>query len=104
MITQRIYFVSRNKLKVEEIAPLWESSGLRIEHVSHHLIELQTQKFEDIVRDKARKAFAAVRQPVLVDHSGLALDALNGFPGGLTQSFWDAAGYRTCDLVRALGD
>ncbi|MCP5473458.1 MAG: non-canonical purine NTP pyrophosphatase [Rhodanobacteraceae bacterium] len=101
---RKVYFVSRNKYKIQEIQPFFEDYDVRLENYELAISELQTLDFRQIVTDKVRKAFAAVRLPVMVDHSGLALDALKGFPGGLTQSFWDAASARFCELVNTLGD
>ena len=44
---------------------------------------------EALVRDKAVKAFAKVKRPIFVDHTGLQFDFLGGFPGGLTEIFWN---------------
>lgn len=100
----RLFLVTSNPFKRDEIEPLCSPLGFTLEHYSHKIEELQSVNADDIVRDKARKAFDVVRQPVLVDHSGLALNALSGFPGGLTQIFWDILQGRICDLVSALGD
>jgi XTP/dITP diphosphohydrolase len=35
------------------------------------------------------KAFDKIRRPVFVDHTGLHLEILGGFPGGLTDIFWE---------------
>ena len=38
---------------------------------------------------------------MFVEHTGLFIEALNGFPGGLTQLFWDTVG---AERVAALFD
>jgi XTP/dITP diphosphohydrolase len=38
---------------------------------------------------KAAKAFHKIGHPLFVEQTGLFIDKLNGFPGGLTQVFWD---------------
>jgi XTP/dITP diphosphohydrolase len=43
----------------------------------------------ELVKDKVLKAFSEIRHPVFVDHTGLYLNLLNGFPGGLTEIFWN---------------
>jgi XTP/dITP diphosphohydrolase len=44
---------------------------------------------EALVFDKTVKAFARVRRPIFVDHTGLHFDLLDGFPGGLTEIFFN---------------
>jgi XTP/dITP diphosphohydrolase len=44
---------------------------------------------EVLVSDKVIKAYDKIRRPVCVDHTGLHLDVLNGFPAGLTEIFWN---------------
>lgn len=51
--------------------------------------EIQTEDIQDIVRDKVLKAFNIIGRPVFIEHTGLYIDSLQGFPGGLTQVFWD---------------
>jgi len=35
------------------------------------------------------KAFNQIGRPVFIEHTGLYIESLQGFPGGLTQVFWD---------------
>jgi XTP/dITP diphosphohydrolase len=56
-------------------------------HLKIH--EIQTEDIQDIVRDKVLKAFNAIGRPVFIEHTGLYIKSLQGFPGGLTQVFWD---------------
>jgi XTP/dITP diphosphohydrolase len=45
-----------------------------------------------LLRDKLLKAFQVIRRPLIVDHTGLSFDLLNGFPSGLTSVFYDKLG------------
>lgn len=42
-----------------------------------------------LVKDKAVKAFSKIKRPIFVDHTGLQFELLGGFPGGLTEIFWN---------------
>ena len=58
--------------------------------------ELRTEDLRLLVSDKLLRAFKMIGKPVFVEHTGLFIRSLNGFPGGLTQTFWDklqAAGF-----------
>jgi XTP/dITP diphosphohydrolase len=85
----KLLFVSRNAHKHAETARVLEPSGIAVEASHLAIEELQTVDTESLVRDKATRAFKELGRPLFVEHSGLCLDALNGFPGGLTQIFWD---------------
>jgi len=83
----QIRFVTNNDHKLKEVQSLLNEvtvipAKLKIE-------EIQTDNVEKLVKDKLLKAFRKVGRPVFVEHTGLYIDSLNGFPGGLTQEFWD---------------
>lgn len=100
-----ICLVTKNSYKIQEFRTLFLATPLRAVELSFDIREIQTEDIETIIRDKVIKAFSFARRPVIVDHSGLSLVALGGFPRGLTQLFWDTVrGDRICDIVKALGD
>jgi XTP/dITP diphosphohydrolase len=85
----KIRFISANELKIEEASTILAPSGIEVVAVAMKIEELQTEDVQSLVRDKALKAFAAVGKPLFVEHTGLEIASLNGFPSGLTQIFWD---------------
>lgn len=85
-----IYIVSKNPHKQTELRKYLE----RLTHISvkehaKEINEIQTFNVDELIKDKLIKAFQFVKAPVIVEHTGLFLDELDGFPGGLTQPFWD---------------
>lgn len=90
MDKKKLYFVSKNKFKHAEASQIFEPLGVSIEADHTEINELQTIDTELLVRDKAARAFKQLGRPLFVEHTGLYLDLLNGFPGGLTQIFWDS--------------
>ena len=89
MSVLELRFVTRNEFKIAEAMAILAGTGVAIIPFQRAIAELQTDDTEALVRHKALEAFDLVRQPVLVEHTGLYLNHLNGFPGGLTQVFWD---------------
>jgi XTP/dITP diphosphohydrolase len=85
----KIRFVSRNMHKIAEVQQLLRGAGVEIIAAKHSISEIQTEDVNLLVRDKILKAFAIVGRPVFVEHTGLYIEDLNHFPGGLTQIFWD---------------
>ena len=64
-------------------------ANVEIIAANYKIEELQTENVENLVTDKLLKAFKIIRRPVFVEHTGLYIESINGFPGGLTQIFWD---------------
>lgn len=85
----KLLFVSKNKYKQIEVARFLGGLNIEAEANDLEIQELQTIDTESLVKDKATRAFSILGRPLFVEHTGLYLDALNGFPGGLTQIFWD---------------
>lgn len=84
-----IRFVTKNPLKAKEVEAILGDVGVSIVEVQLKIHEIQTENIHDIVRDKVLKAFNMIGRPVLIEHTGLYINSLQGFPGGLTQVFWD---------------
>ncbi len=85
----KIRFITKNDHKVNEINEILSGSGVEVIAAKHAIDEIQTEDVNILVRDKLLKAFKIVGRPVFVEHTGLYIENLNDFPGGLTQIFWD---------------
>lgn len=85
-----LYFVSKNQHKQAEAQSILQPAGIEVLADHSEINELQTIDTDALVRDKALKAFKMIGRPLFVEHTGLYLDMLGGFPGGLTQIFWDS--------------
>lgn len=84
-----IRFVSKNPHKTKEIEKIFEDTSITVVQAPLKIHEIQTENIQDIVRDKVLKAFQMIGRPVFIEHTGLYIESLGGFPGGLTQVFWD---------------
>lgn len=84
-----IRFVSGNKFKIEETFKILEADNIKIIPFDIKIEELQTLDVNNLVKDKLLKAFKIIGKPLFVEHTGLYINYLNNFPGGLTQIFWD---------------
>jgi XTP/dITP diphosphohydrolase len=85
----KIIFVSKNPHKVAEINELLKDTPIQAEQLDINIEELQTEDDKKLVSDKLLQAFKKCGRPVFVEHTSLHINYLNGFPGGLTQIFWD---------------
>jgi XTP/dITP diphosphohydrolase len=73
-----------NPAKYAPFAPDLERMRLALAPPSEHLPEIQSLNFIETLTAKARAAAAMFGRPVLVDDTGLRLEAYPAFPGPLT--------------------
>ena len=84
-----LVFVTSNSGKAREASHFL---GRPVEACPLELAEVQSLSFEEVVRTKAVDAASRLGCPVLVDDSGLAFPAWNGFPGPFTRYALEATG------------
>ncbi|MCY9529334.1 hypothetical protein M5X04_08315 [Paenibacillus alvei] len=100
-----IRFISGNNYKINEAKLILKDSGINVIPYNVKIEELQTNETEKLIRDKVLKAFSLIGRPLFVEHTGLYIKYLNGFPGGLTQIFWDALeADKFSELFRGIGN
>jgi XTP/dITP diphosphohydrolase len=97
----KVYFVTVNPFKADEVRTYFAGSGFDLEIVSHAIQEILHIDLTVIVRDKVLKAYRDLRLPCVVEHGGLQIDALKGLPGGLSKVVWDTVGDQLCSFLRA---
>lgn len=98
-MTVELLFISGNVDKTLEVKEILAPFEVSISAVAMTIAEIQTEDLQELVRNKALQAFERVGRPLLVEHTGLYLNHLNGLPGGLTAIFWDRLkADRFCEL------
>lgn len=75
-----LQFVTSNQSKIKEAENILK---LKVNKVDIDIKEIQAIEVEEIVKDKANRAYNIVRKPVLVEDTGLYIESWNGFPGAL---------------------
>lgn len=86
----KIYFISNNDKKIEEVKKILSVKDFEIEGYSIKINEIQSENEELIVRDKVIKAFKKIKRPLFVEQTGLYIEDFGNLPGGLTQIVWDS--------------
>ena len=101
----KIRFASINPQKILEVCEILQPSGIEVKPFPIRIEELRTEDLHQLVSDKLLVAFKMIGKPVFVEHTGLFINSLNGFPGGLTQIFWDRLqAERFSELIGRLDD
>jgi XTP/dITP diphosphohydrolase len=88
-VIDRISLITGNEGKAREYATLL---GIEVSAVKEDLIEIQSLDVVDVVTRKVQDAWSKVHSPVLVDDTGLTLNAWNGLPGALVAWFLNSVG------------
>lgn len=81
-LIRKLYFVTTNRNKFREVQEILKPFGIRITHKNQDLLEIQSRNIDLVAQVKARDAYSRfMMNPVLVDDSGVFIDAFSGFPG-----------------------
>lgn len=77
----RIHFVTGNREKFAEAEAILARYGLAVHRLKSPKVEIQSSSLREIALRAALQITEAKKQPVLVEDTGLFIEALKGFPG-----------------------
>lgn len=77
-------FATGNHQKLKEFE---EILGIKLNHSDLDLEEIQSVDVEEVAIHKARQAYGLLKEPVIVEDTGLCFEELNGLPGALVKFF-----------------
>jgi len=77
----RLYFATGNREKLVEVQAILASYGLTVHMLKARKIEIQSSSLKEIALGAALQIAEANKAPVLVEDTGLFIEALKGFPG-----------------------
>lgn len=80
-----VNFITTNKNKCDILDGHLASYGLKVRQVALSINEIQADDISDIAIAKAMSAYEILKEPVVVNDSGLRINALKGFPGQYTK-------------------
>jgi XTP/dITP diphosphohydrolase len=86
---KKITVVTGNSNKAREIEAI---TGISVNQVDLDIKEIQSLSVGEVAREKALAAHRALGVPVVVDDTGMSIEALGGLPGALVAWFLDAIG------------
>ena len=77
---KELVFITSNQNKLREVEQIL---GMKLRHKDLDISEIQDIEVRKVIEEKAKSAYRLVGEPVLVEDSGLYINALNRFPGAL---------------------
>jgi XTP/dITP diphosphohydrolase len=95
----RLYFVSSNPKKREDVARIFADSSSPPAFLDHTLVEVLSHDLREVVSSKARAAYRIEQVPLLVEHGALYIDHLGGLPGPMVKLFWEKLDHRLCEII-----
>ena len=87
-----MYFITSNKNKLREFEAIL---GMKLEQIEIDLEEIQDIEVEKVVEHKVLEAYEKVGKPVIVEDTGLYIEAWDGFPGALAKWVGKTIGFQS---------
>ena len=89
-----LLFATSNINKVREAEIVLREFGITLKPVNVKKIEIQHDSLEEIAKFSAKYAYREIGKPVVVEDSGLFINALNGFPGPYSSYVYKTIGLK----------
>lgn len=79
----KLLFITSNDFKINQANERLNKYGIEVEKRILDFIEPQEKEVEKVALEKAKQVASQIKEPFIVEDSGLYINALNGFPGAL---------------------
>lgn len=93
-MTVELLFATNNLGKLREATLVLRKFGVALRAAAVSKIEIQSTSLREIATYAARTAYRAAGRPIVVEDSGLFIDALKGFPGPYSSYVYSTIGLR----------
>ena len=90
--SRSILLLTSNRHKCAEANTILKPYNLKLIQKPAKGIEIQSDSLEEVARVCAKAAYKRLRVPLLVEDSGLFVDALRGFPGVYSSAIYTQVG------------
>ncbi|MCE4614866.1 MAG: XTP/dITP diphosphatase [Desulfurococcales archaeon] len=88
----KLAFITSNKHKYIEVKQVLSGWNIELYFTSIAKIEIQNEDIETISKTAAIYAYNILKKPLVVEDSGLFIEALNGFPGPFSNYVYKTIG------------
>ncbi len=100
----KLNVVTSNRHKAEEVAAFFKGI-IEVEHIDLECPEYRHDHVAEIARQKAEYAYNVLNKPLIVDDTGLYINALKGFPGPYASYVFHTIGNEgICALLKGKRD
>lgn len=90
----KIYFVTTNKHKFEEVKDILKDYPIELEQLNISYEENHDLGMEQIAKTAAKKLANELNKPIVLEDTGLFFEAYPGFPGALPKFVMTTLGYK----------
>jgi XTP/dITP diphosphohydrolase len=90
---KKIIFITTNKSKFEEVSRIMSEFDIEVEQLDTSYEEDHDLGIVEIAKQSAKKMAEKLGKPVMVDDTGVFIDAYNNFPGPLAKFVFKNLGY-----------
>jgi len=95
-------FITGSKGKIAEFSSIMQTD---LTHIKLDLVEIQSIQVAEVVASKLVEAYRMIQAPVMVEDTGLYVNAWNGFPGALIKWPIESVGLEgICSMLDAFED
>lgn len=101
-----IYYATDNQGKFEQVKNYIgkHNPHITIKQFKAEISEIQTLDQKKIALDKAQKAWALLKKPLIIDDSAIYFEKYNKFPGTLTRYIFEGIGFNGILSLIDVGD
>ena len=90
----KIFFITTNKTKFEEVEDLFKSFGIEVEWINRKYEEDSDDTIEQTAKKAASKLANEFKKPIVLEDTGLFFEAYDGFPGPSPKFVFKTLGYK----------
>lgn len=91
-VKKPVWFMTENQEKFREAESILRAQGIKIRQLKRAKVEIQDRSIEKIARHAIETALIHRSELLLVEDSGLFIDALRGFPGPFSSYVYETIG------------
>jgi len=92
MYDMKVLFATSNKNKVKEANEIGKLFNIVFRQIDCRYTEIRDENVENVAVAGAEFAYKKIKKPVIVEDSGVYIDALDGFPGAYSKFVFNRIG------------
>jgi len=90
----RIYLVTKNKHKVQEITTIMKEFNIDVEHIPEEKVENKNMLLKEVAEYNVKLFYKKYKKPIVVDDTGVFFKAYPNFPGNKPKRVFEKIGYK----------